>query len=102
MAALLVFKSLCVLTEGDPHWRHAMLCLGMWAWYIKDVSVEKTVPHVDFIIMFMSDSLMGSVLSSCVYSQFESFTQLYKQKAPANNAFKMIPELNHWPLLISL
>lgn len=79
MTALLWFKSLCVLTEGYPHWRHAMLCLGMLAWYREDASVEETLPHADFIIMFMSDSLMGSVLSSYVYSQLERFSQLNKQ-----------------------
>lgn len=79
MTALLWFKSMCVLTEGYPYWRHAMLCLGMWVWYREDASVEKTLPHVDFIIMFMSESLMGSVLDSYVYLQLERFSQLYKQ-----------------------
>lgn len=49
--------------------------------------MEKTLPHVDFIIMFMSDSLMGSVLSSYVYSQ------LNKQNVPSKKTFQVIYEL---------
>lgn len=41
--------------------------------------MERTLPHADFIIMFMSDSLMGSVLSSYVYLQLQRFSQLFKQ-----------------------
>lgn len=41
--------------------------------------MERTLPHADFIIMFMSDSLMGSVLSSYDYLQLQRFSQLFKQ-----------------------
>lgn len=48
------------------------------------------MPHVDFIIMFMSDSLMGSVLSSHVYSENALVSSINKQKVASKKTFKII------------
>lgn len=68
-----------------------MLCLGMRASYRQDASAEKTLPHVDFIIMFMSGSIKGfsfvSFFFFYVYSQLSRFSQLCKQTRGAITVF---------------
>lgn len=55
-------KSLCVLTEGDPYWRHAMLCLGMSGRLLADRMPRRRRRPCRMLIilnMFTSGSVKG-------------------------------------------
>lgn len=50
--------------------------------------MEKPVPHVDYIIMFTSDSVTDSVLYSCIYSQNALVSSINKQEEPSEKTLR--------------
>lgn len=63
-----------------------MLCLGMRAGYRQDASAEKTLPHVGFIIMFMSGSIKAFsfvfFFKMCIHSSHTLVSSVNKHEVP--------------------